>query len=296
VKFAFIDAEKARWPVELQCELFGVSRSGFYAWKGRPEARRTQEDAELVVEIKAASKVGRGNYGSPRVHRELRANGRRISRKRVERLMRQEGIVARRKRRFRKTTDSNHKHPIAPNVLARNFEVELPDRAWVTDVTYVWTHEGWLHLAVILDLFSRQVVAWAASANNDRALAVGALDRATCSRAPAQGLIHHSDRGSVYASSDYGDALTAIGAVKSMSRKGDCWDNAVAESFFATIKGEMIDHEDYPTRAAAIGAIGDYIDRFYNPCRRHSAIDYVSPIESELKFMNEKTNPKSCID
>jgi putative transposase len=290
MKFAFINAEKARWPVEVQCDVFGVSRSGYYAWKGRPEAPRAQEDAELVIEIKVASEVGRGNYGSPRVHRELRAQGRRISRKRVERLMRQEGIVARKKRRFRKTTDSNHSHPIAPNVLARNFNVELPDTAWVTDVTYVWTHEGWLYLAVILDLFSRRVVGWAASANNDRVLAISALDRATSARAPAAGLVHHSDRGSVYASGDYGDALTSIGAVKSMSRKGDCWDNAVAESFFATIKGEMIDHEDYQTRGAAIAAIGDYIDGFYNPCRRHSAIGYVSPIEFELKFLNEKIN------
>lgn len=290
MKFAFIDAEKARWPVEVQCDVFGVSRSGYYAWKGRPEAPRAREDAEVVIEIKAASEVGRGNYGSPRVHRELRAQGRCISRKRVERLMRQEGIVARKKRRFRKTTDSNHSHPIAPNVLARNFDVELPDTAWVTDVTYVWTHEGWLYLAAILDLFSRRVVGWAASANNDRALAISALDRATAARSPASGLVHHSDRGSVYASGDYGDALTSIGAVKSMSRKGDCWDNAVAESFFATIKGEMIDHQDYQTRAAAIAAIGDYIDGFYNPCRRHSSIGYVSPIEFELKFLNEKIN------
>jgi putative transposase len=290
MKFAFINAEKARWPVEVQCDVFGVSRSGYYAWKGRPEAPRAQEDAELVIDIKVASEVGRGNYGSPRVHRELRAQGRRISRKRVERLMRQEGIVARKKRRFRKTTDSNHSHPIAPNVLARNFNVELPDTAWVTDVTYVWTHEGWLYLAAILDLFSRRVVGWAASANNDRALAISALDRATSARAPAAGLVHHSDRGSVYASGDYGEVLMSIGAVKSMSRKGDCWDNAVAESFFATIKGEMIDHEDYQTRAAAIAAIGDYIDGFYNPCRRHSAIGYVSPIEFELKFLNEKIN------
>ena len=290
MKFAFINAEKARWPVEVQCDVLGVSRSGYYAWRGRAEAPRTREDAEVVIEIKVASEVGRGNYGSPRVHRELRAQGRRISRKRVERLMRQEGIVARKKRRFRKTTDSNHPHPIAPNVLARNFNVELPDTAWVTDVTYVWTHEGWLYLAAILDLFSRRVVGWAASANNDRALAMSALDRATSARAPAAGLVHHSDRGSVYASGDYGDALTTIGAVKSMSRKGDCWDNAVAESFFATIKGEMIDHENYQTRAVAIAAIGDYIDGFYNPCRRHSAIGYVSPIEFELKFLNEKIN------
>jgi putative transposase len=288
VKFAFIDVEKALWPVAVQCDVFGVSSSGYYAWKRRPEAPRATEDAELVVEIKAAHKTGRGAYGSPRVHRELRAKGHRIGRKRVERLMRQEGIAGRKKRRFRKTTDSNHPDPIAPNVLQRNFDVEVPDTAWVTDVTYVWTFEGWLYLAVILDLFSRRVVGWSASANNDRALALSALDRAATARAPAPGMVHHSDRGSVYASVDYGDALSKLGAVKSMSRKGDCWDNAVAESFFATIKGEMIDHEDYLTRGAAIAAIADYIDGFYNPCRRHSAIDYVSPIEFELKFMSEK--------
>ncbi len=257
MRFAFIDAQKAHWPVTVQCGVLDVSCSGYYAWKGRPVAPRATEDAELVIEIKAAHKAGRGAYGSPRVHRELRAQGRRIGRKRVERLMRQEGIVARKKRRFRKTTDSNHPHPIAPNVLERHFDVELPNTAWVTDVTYVWTYEGWLYLAVILDLFSRRVVGWAASANNDRALALGALDRAIATRIPLLGLIHHSDRGSVYASADYGDALTKIGAVKSMSRKGDCWDNAVAESFFATIKGEMIDHEDYLTRSAAIAAIAD---------------------------------------
>jgi transposase InsO family protein len=189
---------------------------------------------------------------------------------------------ARRRRRFRRTTDSNHPHPIAPNVLARSFHVELPNSAWVTDVTYVWTHEGWLYLAAILDLFSRRVVGWAASANNDRALAISALDRAVVTRAPAPGMIHHSDRGSVYASASYGDALTKIGAVKSMSRKGDCWDNAVAESFFATIKGEMIDHADYLTRATAIASIADYIDGFYNPCRRHSAVQARALIEGWL--------------
>lgn len=288
MRFAFIDAEKAQWPIEVQCDVLGVSRSGYYAWKDRPDAPRAVEDAEIVVEIKAAHKAGRGNYGSPRVHRELRAKGRRIGKKRVERLMRQHGVVGRKKRRFRKTTDSNHPHPIAPNVLARNFDVELPNTAWVTDVTYVWTQEGWLYLAAILDLFSRRVVGWAASESNDRALAISALDRATTGRMPGAGLVHHSDRGSVYASCDYGDMLVKLGAVKSMSRKGDCWDNAVAESFFATIKGEMIDHEDYPTRGAAIAAIADYIDGFYNPCRRHSAIGYVSPIEFELNFMNER--------
>ena len=281
-------AKKACWPVAVQCSVLGVSRSGYYAWKGRPPAPRAREEAELIREIAAAYELGRHVYGSPRVHRELRAKGRRVSRNRVARLMRREGICARRKRRFRKTTDSNHKSPIAPNVLARKFDVDLPNTAWVTDVTYVWTHEGWLYLAVLLDLFSRRVVGWAASANNDRALAISALDRAVTARNPRAGLLHHSDRGSVYASADYGDALTELDAVKSMSGKGDCWDNAVAESFFATIKGEMIDHEDYTTRRVAIAAIGDYIDAFYNPCRRHSALDYVSPIEFELNFMSKQ--------
>ena len=286
--FARINAEKAQWPIGIQCEVLGVSRSGYYAWRGRPEAPRAKTDAELVVEIKVAHKAGRGAYGSPRVHRELRANGRRVGKKRVERLMRQEGIVARKKRRFRRTTDSNHPDPIAPNILDRNFDVALPNTAWVTDVTYVWTHEGWLYLAAILDLYSRRVVGWAASACNDRALALDALACATSARKPATGLLHHSDRGSVYASGDYGDALTKIGAIKSMSRKANCWDNAVAESFFATIKGEMIDHEEYETRAEAIAAIDDYIDAFYNTRRRHSTIGYVSPIEFEMMFMREE--------
>ena len=178
------------------------------------------------------------------------------------------------------------------NVLERHFTVDLPDTAWVTDVTYVYTHQGWLYLAAILDLFSRRVVGWAASANNDRQLALDALYKAVKLRNPARGFIHHSDRGSVYASSDYRSALDPLGATKSMSRKGDCWDdpwkypkgyNAVAESFFATIKGELLDHEDYETRAQAIAAIDDYIEAFYNTRRLHSSIGYVSPIEFELK-------------
>jgi transposase InsO family protein len=286
VIFARIDAEKEPWPIEVQCDVLGVSRSGYYAWKGRPAPSRERDDAALVEEIKAAHKAGRGAYGSPRVHRELRANGRRVGKKRVERLMRREGIVGRKRRRLRRTTDSKHSEPIAPNLLNRDFDVDVPNAAWVTDVTYVWTLQGWLYLAVILDLFSRRVVGWATSANNDRALALEALARATASRKPAVGLLHHSDRGSVYASGDYGDALLSIGAVKSMSRKGDCWDNAVAESFFATIKGEMIDHDEYETRAEATASIDEYIV-FYNTIRRHSSIDYMSPIEFEMTFMLE---------
>jgi transposase InsO family protein len=284
VKYAFVEAESAQWPIAVLCETLEVSRSGYYAWVGRPEAPKVAEDVAIVAEIKAAYKAGRGAYGSPRVVRALRKKGRSVSENRVARLMRQEGIVGRKKKRFKKTTDSNHPDPIAPNVLERNFTVELPDTAWVTDVTYVFTHQGWLYLAVILDLFSRRVVGWAASANNDRALALDALAKAVERRNPAAGIIHHSDRGSVYASGDYSDALDALRATKSMSRKGDCWDNSVAESFFATIKGEMIDHEDYETRAQAIAAIDDYIEGFYNVTRLHSAIGYMSPIEFELKF------------
>jgi transposase InsO family protein len=272
VKFAFIEAEKARWPVDTLCDVLGISRSGYYAWKGRPPSARATEDAKVVGEIKAAYAVGRGGYGSPRVQRELRKRGRRIGKKRVERLMRCEGIRAKRRRRFRTTTDSKHADPIAPNLLGRQFAVDLPNTAWVTDVTYVWTREGWLYLAAILDLCSRRVVGWATGPNNDRTLALDALERAVAARRPMAGILHHSDRGSTYASADYRGALADCGAVASMSRKGDCWDNAVAESFFATIKGEMIDHEDFQTRAEAMVAIAEFIDGFYNVQRMHSSI------------------------
>jgi putative transposase len=286
VRFAFIDEEKATWPVEVLCEVLGVSRSGFYAWRERPPSPRALDDAQLVVDIKAAHKAGRGAYGSPRVLRALRKQGKYVGKKRVERLMRREGIVAKKRKKFCITTDSRHTDPVAPNVLLRDFDIARPNTAWVTDVTYVATREGWLYLAAILDLCSRRVVGWATSGPNDRQLALDALARATSTRKPSAGLVHHSDRGSVYASGDYRGALDDMGAVPSMSRKGDCWDNAVAESFFATIKGEMIDHEDFETKAAATAAIADYIDAFYNVRRMHSTIGYVSPIEFELKLQS----------
>jgi transposase InsO family protein len=288
VKFAFIHEERATWPVVAMCDVLAVSRSGFYAWKARPTSPRALEDARLVVDIKAAHKAGRGNYGSPRVFRALRKQGKRVGRKRVERLMRLEGVVGKKRKKFCVTTDSRHDDPIAPNVLQRRFEAPTPNAVWVTDVTYVWTHEGWLYLAAILDLYSRRIVGWATSANNDTQLALDALARAKGSRRPHLGLVHHSDRGSVYASADYRTALKGLGAVASMSRKGDCWDNAVAESFFATIKGEMIDERAFETRAEANVAIGDYIDAFYNVSRLHSTIGYVSPIEFELKLKSRR--------
>ena len=225
MKFAFISEEKVAFPVAVLCRLLAVSPSGYYATHGRPRslhARRDDKLAEQVVEAHAASK---GRYGSPRVHAELKAAGERVGRKRVARLMREKKLAARTRRRFRTTTDSKHDFPIAPNVLERDFTASAPDRAWVTDITFVWTAQGWLYLAVILDLFSRRVVGWATSQNVDRHLALAALDTALARRHPAAGLVHHSDRGSTYASSDYRKALDARGLKCSMSRKGDCWDS-----------------------------------------------------------------------
>jgi putative transposase len=283
MRFAFVLAEKAVWPVSVMCDVLCVSRSGYYAWQGRPVSAHDRSDAALLVEIKAAHEAGRGCYGSPRVHHVLRINGTRVSRKRVSRLMKIGGIAGKRRSKFCRTTDSKHGDPIAPNVLNREFDVKLPNTAWVTDVTYIRTLQGWLYLAAILDLFSRRVVGWATSKNNDRELALDALEHANASRRPRPGLVHHSDRGSVYASVDYRQALSDNAMIASMSRKGDCWDNAVAESFFASLKGEALDQETFETRAEATAAIADYVDNFYNVRRLHSSIGYVSSIQFELQ-------------
>jgi putative transposase len=284
VKFVFIAAEKAVYPVGVLCDVLGVSRSGYYAWSGRPEPARAKSDAQLKAQIAAVHEKSRSTYGSPRVHAELRGKGVRVGKKRVERLMRDDGIKARQKRRFRLTTDSNHTHPIAPNVLARQFTVTAPNKVWVTDVTYIATDEGWLYLAAILDLFSRRVVAWATSATNDRALALDALELALRARQPAAGLLHHSDRGSPYASEDYRQALRQRGLAASMSRSGDCWDNAVAESFFATLKTELIRDIDFLTRDQARREVFAYIEGSYNRRRRHSSLGYANPNKFELAF------------
>jgi len=283
VKFDFIQAEKASYPVTVLCELLGVSRSGFYAWQDRAPSARAQEDARLAAEIAAVHGASRKTYGSPRVHAQLAHNGVHVSRKRVARLMREKGLAARRRRRFRKTTDSTHDLPVAPNVLQREFTSSETNEAWVGDITYVWTEEGWLYLAVLLDLFSRRVVGWATSSSLDRGVALAALEAAIRSRTPAAGLVHHTDRGCQYASHDYRKRLADALVERSMSRKGDCWDNAVAESFFATIKGECLDHERFPTRHAATAVIAEYIDVFYNHQRLHSTLGYVSPVEYALK-------------
>jgi transposase InsO family protein len=285
MRFAFIDAEKASFPVVVQCEVLEVSRSGFYAWRARKPSTRATEDARLAVAIVAAHKASKRRYGSPRIHRALRQRGVRLGKKRVERLMRSAGLVTKQKRRFRRTTDSAHDRPIAPNLLARNFEPPAPNLAWAGDVTYIATGEGWAYLAVLLDLFSRRVVGWAMSATNDTELALAALQRAVeRRRVSLVGLVQHTDRGSPYASADYRAALAEHGMIASMSRKADCWDNAVSESFFATLRAELVDDERFPTRGAAETVIGSYIEDFYNLQRLHSHLDYVSPIEFELKM------------
>jgi len=290
VKFAFISAEKAWAPVSVLCRVLGVTRSGFYAWHQRGPCELAIDDQKLALEIAAIHKASGETYGSPRVHAELRAKGLGVSRKRVARLMRELGLRSRRKRRFKATTDSGHKLPVADNVLDREFDVDAPNVAWVTDITYVWTDEGWLYLAAILDLFSRRVVGHAMSERIDRALVLKALRNAVGRRVPDAGLLHHSDRGSQYASGDYQAALSERGITCSMSRKGNCWDNAVAESFFATLKTECIYSRRFATRAEAREAIFHFIEVFYNGQRRHSTLGYVSPMEFEKKFIEEKTN------
>jgi putative transposase len=282
VKFAFISEEKVAFPLAVLCRLLDVSASGFYAAQGRPKSPHALRDEVLSERVAAAHVASNRRYGSPRVHAELKAAGQRVGRKRVARLMREKALVARQRRRFRTTTDSKHGSPIAPNVLARDFTASGPDQVWVTDITFLWTKQGWLYLAAILDLFSRRVVGWATSEHVDRHLALKALDLALVQRSPARDLVHHSDRGSTYASDDYRKALETRGIECSMSRKGDCWDNAVAESFFATLKREMDNADDLENRASATMSISEYIDGFYNPTRRHSTLNYVSPIEFEL--------------
>jgi putative transposase len=277
VRFAFIATEKAAFPVRLLCRTLQVSRAGFYAWQTRPPARRQQDDDRVSVQIAAIHAESRQRYGSPRIHAELRDRGCRMARKRVARLMRVRGLAARRRRRFRTTTHSRHPFPIAPNVLARQFDRAAPDQAWVTDITYIPTGEGWLYLAVILDLHSRFAVGWAMSARITDDLTLDALNMALARRRPPPGLLHHSDQGSQYASGDYQRVLAQHGVVCSMSRRGNCWDNAVAESFFATLKVELVHDAAWTTRTTARAELFDYLELFYNGQRRHSALGYLSP-------------------
>lgn len=282
MRFAFIDGEKAHYPVRMLCRLLAVSRAGFYAWRRNGPSAREREDVQLGVEVAAIYAEKRGRYGSPRVHDELHDRGRRVGRKRVARLMRERGLRARGGRRTRpQTTDSCHRLPVAPNLLARDFRVDEPNLVWVGDITYLPTREGWLYLAVLLDLFSRRVVGYALSERIDAELVLAALRRAIVARRPAGALLHHSDRGSQYASHAYRAELDRHGLVASMSRRGDCYDNAVAESFFSTLEMELAAESEWATKAQAAAAVCEYIDGFYNPVRRHTTIGSMSPIEFE---------------
>ena len=287
MKFAFIRAEKAQYPIVVLCRVLGVSRSGFHAWLRRVPSRRAREDEALCIEIAAVHAESRKAYGSPRIHAELRDRGHRIGAKRVARLMRENGLQSRRRRRFKATTDSKHALPVAANLVQRNFAVDAPNKVWVGDITYIATREGWLYLAVIIDLYSRAVVGWATSERLDRSLTLDALELAVGRREIVRGLVHHTDRGCQYASREYRARLRGLGIKCSMSRKGDCWDNAVAESFFATLKSEM-EIGRSATRAEVRSALFDYIEVFYNRRRRHSFLGYATPEQVESSYRIKK--------
>ena len=265
------------------CRNLEVSKAGYYAWRERTPSARAKSDAALSIRIGAIHRKSRGNYGSPKIHAELKATGLRIARKRVARLMKQEELAGKKPRAFRVTTQSSHAYPVAPNVLDRQFTVSAPNRVWVGDITYFSTREGWLYLAVVLDLFSRRVVGWSMSTCIDADLVLSALRMAVERRRPKPGLIVHTDRGSQYACNEYRNFSAAHGIVPSMSRKRDCWDNAVAESFFATLKLEIKPKRLWSSRAEARTAIFYYIEAWYNRERRHSTIGYLSPMEFEQR-------------
>lgn len=280
MRHACIRRHEGAYTVALMCRVLRVSRAGYYAWRRRAMPARVVADAVLTTAIETVHTESRCTYGSPRVHAELRAQGTRVGRKRVARLMRHAGLVARRRRRFVVTTDATHAHPIAANRLAREFAVGTiggSDRVWVSDITYLPTGEGWLYLAVVLDLGSRRVVGWAMRHTLEQELTREALAMALAHRRPGRGVLHHSDRGSQYAAGAYRMQLAAAGMVCSMSRAGDCYDNAVAESFFATVKTELVAGAHWPTREAARAAVFEYIEVWYNRQRRHSSLGYVSP-------------------
>jgi putative transposase len=278
VKFAFI-AEKAGLGVTRLCRALSVSPSGYYAWRRRPQSAHDVRDERLKVLVQAAHQHGRTYYGSPRVHRALKKQGEPVSRKRVIRLMQEEGLVGRARRRFKHTTDSNHTLPVAANLLDRDFTAITPNQRWVGDTTELTTPSGKLYLAAILDLYSRFIVGWALSAVNDRHLTLKALEMAIKRRCPDAGLLHHSDRGSTYASEDYQDALDAHGITCSMSRRGNCLDNAAMESWNSTLKSELGERFQGPADAKA--KLFDYIEVFYNQQRMHSSLGYLSPAEFE---------------
>ena len=284
MSFRFIEDHRDSYPVRLMCAVLEVSPAGYYAWRERPVSERAKSNAALLDTIRQVHHDSHGRYGSPRVHAVLKNQGRGISRGRIERMMHHHGIwaIMAKPRRVR-TTDSRHGLPIAPNLVARDFTAKAANRVWLADITYIPTAEGWLYLAAVMDLFSRRIVGWAMRDTMQVELASAALTMAIRQRKPQAGLIHHSDRGVQYASHAYRQTLSAAGITPSMSRKADCYDNAPMESFFHTLKTELVHHRDYKTRAEAQRDIFAFIEGFYNRTRLHSSIGYISPIQMELK-------------
>jgi transposase InsO family protein len=279
--FRFIDRHRRRWPVAVMCDTLAVSPAGYYAWRHRPVSPRRQRRDDLTAQIRTVHAEVKARYGSPRVHAELVARGHGCCVNTVARLMRRAGIAAKTARKFRHTTDSNHGRPVAANVLDRQFDPGVANAAWVSDITFIPTREGWLYLAAVEDLYSRMVVGWAMAARMTSRLVVEALGMAVRRRLPGEDLVAHSDRGSQYASEHYQRLLATHGIACSMSRRADCWDNAPMESFFASLKKELVHHEDYHTREEAQASIFEYIEVFYNRQRRHSTLGYTSPAEYE---------------
>jgi putative transposase len=281
MRYRAIKDNASRFPVRLMCRALKVSPAGYYAWATRPESARTRANRALLLEIRTLHAESRRTYGSPSIWDALVKRGHRVNEKRVARLMRAHGIRAKTVKKWRATTDSQHALPIAANALDRQFAVSAPNRVWAGDITYLWTDEGWLYLAVVLDLYSRAVIGWAMGTRLTADLATDALTMALWRRKPAKGLLHHSDRGVQYASTDYQRALGDAGIGCSMSRKGNCWDNACVESFFATLKKELIHDTRYATREDAKQDVFEWIEVFYNRQRRHTTLGYRSPAEFE---------------
>ena len=283
MRYRVIQEHDRRYPIRLMCRALAVSAAGYYAWRIRPESARSVSDRTTLSVIRVIHRESRETYGSPRIWKALVTQGHRIGEHRVARLMRQDGIRAKTVTKWRATTQSQHRFPVAANTLERAFTVEAPNRVWAGDITYVWTLEGWLYLAVLLDLYSRRVVGWAMSQRITVELTEQALTMALAKRAPTAGLLHHSDRGSQYAATSYQRVLDEYGLIPSMSRKGNCWDNACVESFFGTLKRELVYQRQYATRSEATQDIFEYIEVFYNRQRCHSTLGYHSPAEYEAR-------------
>ena len=281
MRYACIERRRERYPVRLMCRLLGVSASGYYAWRTRPESPRAQRDRELLAMIRRIHAASNGVYGSPRVHAELVAEGVRVGRHKVAHLMRLARLRGCPKRRFRVTTQRDPAHPVAQNLLKQNFAAPAPDRRWAADITYISTRQGWLYLAVVMDLYSRRIVGWSMSRWMSRRLVVDALRMAVDARQPAEALVHHSDRGGQYTSDDFRDELAKHGIACSMSSAGNCYDNAVVESFFGLLKRERVNRLRYRTRDEARADLFEYIEVFYNRKRRHGYLGNISPADFE---------------